>query len=96
MNPLLDCDGQRISLIFEIGCWLELGQSLEPQASTFLLLVAEHPRLDDLVGATANDILGVLVHDRILDGDVGDVGLKQLLEELGTSPHLVEPILLFV
>ena len=58
---------------------LELRQTLEPEAGRLGLTVTELPRLDDLVGLAP---LGRHDAHRVLDGDLGDVSVGELHEEV--------------
>jgi hypothetical protein len=75
--------------LHERNLWDEMRQAAEPQPRCLGLTVPELPRLDDLVLPAPDDLRGVAMHHRVLDGDLLDGSVEEGLEELRGLPHLV-------
>jgi hypothetical protein len=62
-------------------CGYEVGQVAEPQAGCLAFAMAVLPRLNHLILPAADNLNRILVHDRVLNRDAGNVRVKEQLEE---------------
>jgi len=73
----------------DIG-WDELGKSDQPKACCLGFPVSMLPWLDILRGIPAAGS-GILMHDRVFGGDLGDIGPDELVIEICGQLHILPP-----